>query len=122
MMAPALEDIYVPRTIGRPRITPDATKADRGYTSGANRKSLRDHHIKAVIPEKTNEIAARKKKGSKGGRPPAFDAESYKGRNVVERSFSRLKQWRGIATRYDKLATTDRSAAVLHAVLEWLQI
>ncbi|WP_353051103.1 hypothetical protein [Amycolatopsis sp. NBRC 101858] len=44
----------------------------------------------------------RKGKGSRGGRPPAFDAEIYKQRNVVERCFTRLKQFRGPATRYAK--------------------
>ena len=86
MMQVALEDIYVPRPIGRPRTTPDTVMADRGYTSGANQRNLRDHHVKAVIPQKKNEIASRKKKGTKGGRPPAFDQVAYKGRNVVERS------------------------------------
>jgi len=122
MMQDTLKDIYVPRPTGRPRTTPDTVMADRGYTSGVNREYLRDHHVKAVIPQKKNEIASRKKKGSKGGRPPAFDAEAYKGRNVVERSFNSVKQWRGLATRYDKLAVTYRSATVLHAVLQWLQI
>lgn len=122
MMQDTLKDIYVPRPTGRPRTTPDTVMADRGYTSGVNREYLRDHHVKAVIPQKKNEIASRKKKGSKGGRPPAFDAEAYKGRNVVERSFNSVKQWRGLATRYDKLAVTCRSATVLHAILQWLQI
>ena len=74
-----------------------------------------------VIPQKKNEIAARQKKGSQGGRPPGLDVEAYKGRNVVERSFNSVKQWRGLATRYDKLATTYRSATVLHAILQWLK-
>ena len=42
-----------------------------------------------------------KAKGSTGGRPPAFDAALYGLRNTVERGFNRLKQWRGVATRYD---------------------
>ncbi|MGW5644459.1 transposase [Saccharopolyspora sp. NPDC003752] len=43
-------------------------------------------------------------------RPPALDAATYKRRNVVERSFSLIEQWRGLATRYDKLAITYRAA------------
>ena len=43
-----------------------------------------------------------------------------RGRNVVELSFVRLKQWRALATRYDKLATVYRTAAVLAAVITWL--
>jgi hypothetical protein len=48
----------------------------------------------------------------RGGRPPAFDATDYKWRNVIERGFNNIKQWRGLATRYDKLALTYRAAAV----------
>ena len=72
-----------------------------------------------MIPEKSDQIASRKRKGSKGGRPPGFDVDAYKDRNVVERSFALVKQWRGIATRYDKLAITYRAGAVLHAALTW---
>ena len=64
MLAVTLEDIYVPRPHGCPRTTPDAVMADRGYTSGVNRSYLRGRGIKIVIPEKKNEIAARKKRGS----------------------------------------------------------
>lgn len=42
---------------------------------------------------------------SRGGRPPAFDRKTYKQRNTVERCINRLKQWRGIATRYEKTAS-----------------
>ena len=58
---------------------------------------------------------------SRGGRPVNFDAETYKGRNIVERSFSVFKQWRAIATRYDKLALTYRAGVVLYAVVIWLR-
>ncbi|MFJ6983403.1 transposase, partial [Streptomyces sp. NPDC091389] len=57
--------------------------------------------------------------GSRGGRPPAFDRELYKHRNVVERCFNRLKQWRGIATRYDKTAESYHAAAALASLLMW---
>ena len=50
-----------------------------------------------------------------------YDRDTYKGRNVVERSFVRLKQWRALATRYDKLAIVYRAAALLAAVITWLQ-
>ena len=46
----------------------------------------------------------RQRRESKGGRRPKFDAKKYRGRNVVERGYSRLKQWRRLAKRYDKLA------------------
>ena len=45
-----------------------------------------------------------------------FDIEAYKGRNIIERAFSRLKYWRRVATRYDKLAR-NFTATVIHAIL-----
>ena len=120
MLTEVLADIYVPRLgPGRPRTRPDAVLADRAYATGAIRAELRRRGISAVIPEKSDSVAARKRRGSKGGRPPKFDKDAYRGRNVVERSFVLAKQWRGLATRYDKLAITYRSGAVLHAVLTW---
>ena len=120
MLEQVLDDIRVPRgDVGRPRTRPDAVLADKAYGSGVNRRMLRARGIRAVIPEKSDQIAARKRKGSKGGRPPAFDEDAYRDRNVVERSFALVKQWRGLATRYDKLAITYRAAAVLHAALTW---
>jgi transposase len=123
MLAEVLADIRVPRLgVGRPRTRPDAVVADRAYTNGVNRRMLAGRGIKTVIPQKSNEIAARQRKGSAGGRPPAHDPEIYKGRNVVERSFNLSKQWRGLATRYDKLAITYRAAAVLQACIRWLRL
>ena len=117
-----LADIRVPRSAaGRARTRPDSVLGDRAYGSKANREHLRNRGIQAVIPEKKDQIAARKKRGSKGGRPPSFNAIAYKNRNVVERSFAYVKQWRGLATRYDKLAVTYRAAVVLSAVLTWLR-
>ena len=72
-----------------------------------------------LIPDKRNQAAARKCLGSRGGRPPARDAEAYKGRNVVERFFALAKQWRGIATRYDKHNLNYRGGVVLHAIIAW---
>lgn len=73
----------------------------------------------AVIPEPADHQGHRQRRGSRGGRPPAFDAADYKHRNVIERRFCHLKQWRGVATRYDKLAVTYRAAVVLRAVVAW---
>jgi transposase len=64
----------------------------------------------------------RKRRGRKGGRPPGLDVEAYKGRTVVERSFALAKQWRAMATRYDKLAITYRAAVVLSACITWTRI
>lgn len=82
---------------------------------------LRERGIKAVIPQPSDQIAHRLRRGSAGGRPPAFDPAIYKGRNVVERSFNDHKQWRGISTRYDKLAVTYRGGVLLRAITIWLR-
>ena len=120
MLATVLDEIVVPRLgAGRARTRPEAVIADRAYTSGVTRRLLRRRKITAVIPQKRDEIAARHRRGSAGGRPPAFDETLYKKRNLVERSFALLKQWRALATRYDKLAITYRAAAVLSACITW---
>ncbi len=106
---------------GRPRTTPDAVVGDKAYSARSHRVLLRSRGIKAVIPEPSDQIQNRRRRGSHGGRPPAFDADTYRGRNVVERSFNTVKQWRGLATRYDKLAIVYRGAAVLRAITIWLK-
>ena len=106
---------------GRPRTRPDAVLGDKAYSARAHREQLRTRGIKAVIPEPSDQVRNRKRRGSRGGRPPAFDAQAYRGRNVVERSFNTVKQWRGLATRYDKLAIVYRGAAVLRAITIWLK-
>ncbi|GAA2154726.1 hypothetical protein GCM10010403_15730 [Glycomyces rutgersensis] len=78
--------------------------ADRAYSSRANRAWLREHQIRATIPEPADQIANRRLRGATGGRPPAFDADRYKERSTTERTIARLKQHRALATRYDKLA------------------
>jgi transposase len=94
----------------------DRVRGDKAYSSRAIRTHLRDRGITAVIPQPSDQIGHRKRRGSTGGRPPAFDREDYKGRNVVERNFNIFKQWRALATRYDKLALTYRGGAVLRAI------
>ncbi len=106
---------------GRPRTRPDALLGDKAYSSRGNRAMLSSRKIKVVIPEKDDQKANRQRRGTAGGRPYDFDATAYRGRNVVERSFADHKQWRGIATRYDKHALNYRGALVLRAIIMWLQ-
>lgn len=123
MLALMLEHLRVARRgPGRPRTRPQRLIADSAYSSRANRQMMSARHIKVVIPERANHAANRKRKGSLGGRPPGFDAQAYRGRNVVERWFNQAKQWRGIATRYDKLALTYRGAVVLAAIITWAKV
>jgi transposase len=105
---------------GRPRTTPEALRADKAYSARAHRAHLRARGVEAVVPEPSDQIRHRKNKGSRGGRPVAFNAEDYKNRNVVERAFNQFKNWRGIATRYDKHALVYRGGVVLAAILLWL--
>jgi transposase len=96
---------------GRPRTRPDALLGDKAYSSRANRELLRTKRVKAVIPQPADQIAHRQRRGTAGGRPHAFDATAYKGRNVVERSFNDHKQWRGLATRYDSPPPTEAASS-----------
>ena len=101
---PAVIDAIRVPTTGRPRSRPDMVIADKAYSHPSTRTLLRRRGIKAVIPQRSDQLARRHAKGTAGGRPPQFDPELYRLRNVVERGFNRLKQWRGIAPRYDKKA------------------
>ena len=116
-----LDELCVPRLgPGRPRTTPTALRGDKAYCGAKNRNLLHARGITVLIPEKSDAIARRKAKGSAGGRPLDFDAEDYKNRNVVERAFNKLKNWRGIATRYDKHALVYRGGVVLASIVLWL--
>lgn len=122
MCLPVLAAINVPRIgPGRPRTRPDAVLGDKAYSSRAIRAELRRRGITAVIPEPRDQQAHRRRRGTRGGRPVRHDPLRYRGRNVVERFFNQLKQWRGLATRYDKHALTYRGGVVLAAILAWLR-
>lgn len=121
MLLPLLADLRVTGASGRTRTRPDAVRGDKAYSSRAIRAYLRDRGITAVIPEPADQQGHRKRRGSRGGRPVGYDREDYRNRNVIERGFCRLKQWRGLATRYDKHATNYRAAVVLNAVIAWTQ-
>ncbi|MFE9069260.1 IS5 family transposase [Streptomyces violaceusniger] len=117
---PLLERIRVPRTgLGRPRSKPDQVIADKAYSSRGFRAYLRRRGIAHTIPEKTDQRRHRHNRGRRGGRPPGFDREVYRRRNVVERCFNRLKGFRGIATRYEKTATSYEAAVGLASFLLW---
>ncbi|MEU1577425.1 IS5 family transposase [Streptomyces collinus] len=124
--APAFETVMsrirVPRTgPGRPRTRPLAVLADRAYSSRAIRSHLRRRGIRAVIPQPSDQIGHRLRRGRLGGRPPGFNSEAYKQRNTVERCINRLKQWRGLATRTDKLAIAYQAALHLAGILIWIR-
>ncbi len=82
--------------------------ADRAYDANSLREELAQRRIKAVIPPNPT----RK-------HPHRYDKIAYKGRNVIERMFCRLKDFRRVATRYDKRADTFLSSVLLAAALTW---
>ena len=106
---------------GRPRKRPEHLVADRAYSHNSTRALLRRRGIAHSIPEKSDQRAYRARRGSQGGRPPNFDTERYKERNLVERCFNRLKQHRALATRYAKRASLYRALVVIACALIWLK-
>ena len=116
--ATVLAGIRVPRPgAGRPRTRPDRVVADKAYSSRANRALLRRRKIAHTIPERADQQGHRARRGRRGGRACGFDRDAYRRRNTVERDWNKLKQWRGIATRYDKTATNYRGGVLLAVLL-----
>ena len=86
-----------------------AVVADKGYDSDAFVETIRAQGCQAVIPPRSNRL-----------NPRAFDRHIYKDRNLIERFFCRIKQFRRIATRYDKLAQSFLSFVHLACAFVWL--
>lgn len=88
--------------------------ADKGYDSQEIRDKAIEHGMKAIIPKRKNAKQPN----------PDFDSYLYKLRHLVENAFARLKQFRSIATRYEKLARNFKSmlylaCSIIHAKLNW---
>ena len=95
--------------------------ADKAYSPLANRAYLRKQKVKPVIPEKADQAANRKNKGSRGGRPVPHDPDLYRERNTVECCINKLKQWRGSATRCDKSPESYLTGLHLYGAVPWLR-
>ncbi len=106
---------------GRPRTRPGRLLGDKAYSTTAIRAHLRRRAIKATIPEPADQARNRLRRGSRGGRPPAFDAIAYKQRNAVERAFCKLRQHRAVATRYDKRDYVWRGTVDVASIRIWLR-
>lgn len=94
---------------GRPKLRPKRLIGDKGYSSGKIRQYLRQYGIRVTIPRRRNE-----------NRSGPFDRDLYRLRNRVERLINRLKQFRRLATRYDKRAKNYRAMWLIAATILWL--
>lgn len=94
---------------GRPRLRPKRVVADKGYSSPSFRRYLRRRGLRYTIPRRTDQ--------ARGG---PFDKQVYRNRNRVERLINRLKQFRRIATRYEKLAVNYAAMLSIASILLWL--
>ncbi len=91
------------------KVEPEAFLADKAYDADALIQALQHRSITPVIPSKANRRVQRK-----------ADFALYRERNLVERLFCKLKGFRAIATRYDKLASTFLAAIQLVSIVFWL--
>ena len=94
---------------GRPRLRPRRVAGDKGYSSPTARRRLRQRRISPVIPSKSNQRCQ-----------PHFDHAAYRLRNRVERLINRLKQFRRIATRYEKRAANYLAMLTIGMILLWI--
>ena len=91
-------------------LKPDAVLADKAYDADDLVRSIEAMNAKAVIPPRASRKVQR-----------SFDRSQYRNRNVIERFFARLKQFRRVATRYDKLASRFESFVIIAASTLWLK-
>jgi transposase len=111
----ALAGVCVPRRRGPPRRGPRvALVADKGYTFAPMRAWARARRVRAYLP--------RRKDQRPRGRPPTFDRAAYQRRPAIERLIGRLKEWRAVATRYEKLAVNYLATVQLAVLRDYLRL
>jgi transposase len=96
---------------GRPKRRPRRVVGDKGYSSRRIRQYARQHGIRLTIPRKTNEC-----------RKGPFNRGIYRLRNRIERLINRCKQFRRIATRYEKRAANYKAMWLIAATILWLRV
>ena len=95
----------------RPRLRPQYLAGDKGYDGNQVRRELRKRGIIPIIPPRKNRKRA-----------VAYDKERYRERNVIERRFNGLKQWRRVATRYEKHAVNYASIILIASAFHFLNL
>jgi transposase len=113
--AQLLDGVAVGGKPGRPRRRFGQVAGDKAYDSDAIRKDIRSRRSDPVIPHR------KRPDGSYPSSAEGFDKQAYRRRNVVERLISRLKEFRRIATRYDKLLESFKAFILLGFILIWLK-
>lgn len=91
------------------RLWPEAVAGDRGYSTHPIRNWLLQREIDAVIPWRATERG-----------PKQYDRATYRERSRIEQTINRLKRYRRIATRYEKLAATYLAMVTIACILEWI--
>jgi transposase len=86
--------------------------ADKGYDSDGIREQVRALGIVPIIPRRSNSVKPN----------PEFDKSLYKARHLVENLFARLKRYRSVSTRFEKLARNFRAIVYLACSLIWIRI
>lgn len=86
--------------------------ADKGYDSEEIRKKARSKNMVPIIAKRSNSTTPN----------PEFDKFIYKNRHVIENLFARLKHFRGIATRFEKLARNFKSVLMFVCTIHWLKL
>jgi transposase len=113
MLEPLLWSVAIGGKPGPPRQRFDTVAGDKGYDGEAMRETIRARGSTPLVPNR---------KRQDGSYPPGaegFDKEQYKRRNVVERLIGKLKEYRRIATRYDKLAESFRCFVIIGFIRIW---
>ena len=109
--AALLETVRIPRAAGGVRRKPRTVVGDKGYNAKALRQYLKDRRIRVVIPRYRHEPP-----------DPKFDRTAYRNRNVIERCVGWLKNFRRLATRFEKYALTFLAVAKLAVIRRLLRL
>ena len=106
---------------GRPRQRPGRAMGDKAYSPGRQPRLAAQPRHQGGHPRQEDQKKHRRNRGRSGSRPPAFDASWYTQRNTVERCFGKLKQFRAVATRYDKRERIYQGTIDVASISIWLR-